>query len=123
MRQRSKLPGNGGSHPPSRANQPEHQGKLVNAACWLPTELTLAVKTNQTSIATWHCLLQVLLFFILVIGCYMVIIQQKLLLPVSSPPAATRAAPEPITITDSMLLIVILLAGISAADKYRTGCH
>ena len=122
MRQRSKLPGSGGSHPPSRANQPEHQGKLVNAACWLPTELTLAVKTNQTSVATWHRLLQVLLFFILVIGCYMVIIQQKLLLPVSSPPAASHAAPQP-TITGCMLLIVILLAGIGAADEYRTGCR
>ena len=40
MRQRSKLPGNGGSHPASRTSQPEHQGKLVTAACWLPTELT-----------------------------------------------------------------------------------
>ena len=108
MRQRSRIPGNGGSHPPSRANRPEHQGKLVTAACWLPTELSLAEHTNKTSVATWCRLLQVLLFFILVIGCYMVIIQQRLFLPVSSPSAATHAAPEP-TVTGCMLLIVTLL--------------
>ena len=63
-----------------------------------------------------------LLFFILVIGCYMVIIQQRLFLPVSRPPAATHAAPEPI-ITGCMLLIVILLAGIGTGDKYWIGCR
>ena len=84
----SQLPSRGStSHLPPRypeqgrhihTRQPQHQGKLVSAFA-VRYCLSVQPPESQTMFS-----LQVLLFFILIIGSFTVVIQHKLFLPVSA---------------------------------------